>query len=136
MLPPYVNSSATRWHITGNPIASYSIEPFGKHWEEDVGPCFPRQQLQLSSANITQTIGKKFAQYWGKLWPDSLTYHNTLYKSMFDTYQQYVTYSLRPRTAHCMQSWCQSVVVIYVEKQCLAGVETLAQPPTCRMDAR
>ena len=28
--PPYINSLATRWHITGNPTASYSMKPFGK----------------------------------------------------------------------------------------------------------
>ena len=39
-------------------------------------------------------------------------------------------------TTCCAESWCQSVVVIYVEKQCLAGLETLAQPPACRMDTR
>ena len=42
---------------------------------------------------------------------------------MFDTYQER-TYSLRPSTAHCTESWC------------LASVETLAQSPDCRIVTR
>ena len=36
----------------------------------------------------------------------------------------------------CTESWCISIVVMYGEKECLAGVETLAQSPACRMDTR
>ena len=28
VLPPYVNSLATRWHITGNSTSSFSIQPY------------------------------------------------------------------------------------------------------------
>ena len=42
---------------------------------------------------------------------------------MFDAYQQF-DYSLWPRKAHCTESLCQSVVVIYVENECLAVEET------------
>ena len=41
--------------------------------------------------------------------------YKNLFKSMCDTYQQN-DFSLRPRTAGCMESLWQSVVVIYVEK--------------------
>ena len=39
----------------------------------------------------------------------------TLSKSIFDSYQQ-VDYSVKHQTACCMESWLQSVVVIYFEK--------------------
>ena len=97
-----------------------------------VRPCSPEQQFQLSSVNKTdnwETIcwvcGRATAQH----------IHKTLHKSMFDTYQQ-VSYSLRPRTACCTGIWYQSAVVIYVEKYCLAGEESLAYSPAFRMDAK
>ena len=55
------------------------------------------------------------------------------YRLMLDTYQQ-ADYSLRPTTACCTNSWCWSVVVMYVEKYYLAGAETLAESPACRMN--
>ena len=54
---------------------------------------------------------------------------------MFDTYQVR-TYSLRPSTECCTESWCQSVVVILGVKYYLSHVETLAHSPACRMDTR
>ena len=35
-----------------------------------------------------------------------------------------------------MESWCQPVVVVYVEKQYLAGVENLTQSPACGIDPK
>ena len=61
--------------------------------------------------------------------------HKTLYKSKFDNYQQ-TDHSLNLRTAHYMESWSPSVVVIYVEKWCLAKVETLSQLPVCMIDTK
>ena len=40
--------------------------------------------------------------------------HKTSCKSMFDTYQQ-GDYLLRHMTTCCTRSWCQSVVLVYVE---------------------
>ena len=40
--------------------------------------------------------------------------YKSLNKLMFDTYQQ-VALSFKPNTVHCIKSWCQSVVAIYVE---------------------
>ena len=77
VLPPYVNSPATRWHFTGNPTASYSVKLLGQTlvrgcWA--VGSCSPEQWFQLSGANTAQTIGKLIAQYQGELWPKSPKY--------------------------------------------------------------
>ena len=58
--------------------------------------------------------------------------HRTLYKSMFDT-NQHIDYSQRANAACWIESWCQCIVVIYVENKCLAGVETLAQSSAHRM---
>ena len=69
VLPSYIDSPATRWHITGNPTSSYySMKHLGQilrrgYWA--VRPCFPEQQFQLSSDNTSQTVGKVFAWYWG-----------------------------------------------------------------------
>ena len=54
---------------------------------------------------------------------------------MYDTYQQVDNYK-KPRTERCAKSWCLPIVLMHVENQCLAWVETLAQSPACRMDTR
>ena len=73
VLPSYVNSLTTKWHITGNPTASYSMKPYGTNFEKrmlTVRLCSPEQQFQLSSANNAQAIWKLFAWYWRELKPN------------------------------------------------------------------
>ena len=47
-----------------------------------------------------------------------------------------MTYSMKHSTVHFTEPWCLSVVVMWVEKYCLARVETLAKSPVIRMDTR
>ena len=44
LLPPYVNSLVTRWHITGHPTASNLMKPYGQTFRRGcwtIGPCCP-----------------------------------------------------------------------------------------------
>ena len=80
----------------------------------------PHRQL----GNYLLTTGESYGQTAQHI-------HKILYRSMFDTYQ-HIDNSLGPRIASCSMH----VVVIYFEKQCLTGVENLAQSPAGRTDMR
>ena len=114
LLSPSVTPSATRSHTSSD-----SMNPYEANIERKMLGCqalFSRENVQISSVNTAQTIVDLLAQFWGELWPNSpkYSYCKTIHTSLFDT-NQWVDYLLRPRTAHHMESWCWSVVVMYAE---------------------
>ena len=86
----------------------YSMKPYKVNIERKmVG-----SQAFLSRAIVPTIYLLRTKENYG---PTSQYIHKSLNKSMFDTYQQ-VDHLLGPRTAHCTEPWCQSTVVIHVEK--------------------
>ena len=97
---------------------SFNPAIWGKHLEEDVR--LPSLAPQSNSSNCIVLIPHRLLGNYllGTRNSYSLPAQHickTLYKSMFDTYQP-ISHSLRPRKACWTESWCQSIVVIYVEK--------------------
>ena len=103
VLPPYVNFPATRYHITGNPTASYSVKP--------VGPCNSSNCLVLI---LQRKLGNYLLYAGESCGPTAQHIHKPLYQSMFDTKKE-VDYSLRPRRVCCTESWCPSVILDTME---------------------
>ena len=65
-------------------------------------PCSPEYYFHMSSAKTSQQLGNYLlstGEIYGQTTPHIC---KTLYRSMFDTYQQ-DNYSVRPRTVHCME---------------------------------
>ena len=127
-----ISSLATRLHTSCDSIVIWGIS-----LEQDVwllGLFSQGQYFPLSSASTAQISRKLFTLYWRKLWPNNPT-------NLQDYSGQFLMLTNKS-TTHCgpeqlsIESWCQSVVVMYVEKQCLAREETLPQSPACRMDTR
>ena len=108
-----------------------------KHWKEDVG--LSGLALQCNSSNCLVLImhrqcGETICSVMGNgVTQQHYISARLLYRSMFGTYQQ-DEYSLRLRTVHCIESLCSSVVVMHVEKYCLAGRDTPAKAPASSMD--
>ena len=130
VLSPYVKSPC---HKVQHFLFNEAI--WHKHWEEDIG--LPGLPLQSSCYNCLLLIPQRQLGTYFLPTGQSYSQHiqKSVYKSMFDMYQQ-VHHSPIPMAACLMECWHQSVVVIYVEKQCLARVKTLAQSSAYRMDTR
>ena len=120
VLPSYVNSPYHKVHHSFD-----SMKLHEANIESKILDCWvllSRAIVPKPSSNTAQVIGEAFVQYWGSYILIMQHIHKTLYRLMLHTYQQ-VDYSLKPRTACCTDSWCQSIEVMYVEKWCLAGVK-------------
>ena len=130
MLCPF----ATRWHT-----CSTSMKPVEANIQRKMLGCCTLLSRAILPTCLVLTLHGHLGNYLfltGESY--SLTdqhIHKTLYRAMFATYQQ-VEYWLKLRTGSCMESWCWSVEVIYVQKWCLTAIETLSQSPACRMDTR
>ena len=104
-------------HTGNSTYLLFSLVIHDKHWEEDIG--LLGLALQRESSNCLVLIPHRQLGNYLLSTGDSynLTAHHihmTLYKSMFDNYQQ-VEYLLRPRTVHSTESMCKCVVVTCVE---------------------
>ena len=91
----------------------------GKHLEEDFGLLHLTLQINSSSCLVLilhRQLGHYLLSTGDSYGPTAQHNCKTLYASMFATFQQNVTCSLGTRPEYRMESWCQSVIVIYVEK--------------------
>ena len=90
----------------------------GKHWEESVG--LLGLNLQRNSSNCPVLIlhiqlGNYLLHTGESYCLTAQQIHKTL-GSMFDIYP-HAEYSQRSSTGHCVESWCWSIVMMYMEKQ-------------------
>ena len=114
-----MNSPATGWHITGNPTASYSMTPFGQTLRG--GNLAVGLVLQSGSSNcLVLSIGE--------------SYDPTDFIQVNICHLPTISYPLRPKTACCTGSWCQSVVVMCAENSVQVEYK-LAQSPAGRVDS-
>ena len=86
---------------------------WGKHWEEDFR--LSRAIVPTSRTILYRKVGNHLLTPRQNYGLTVQHVHKILYRSMFDTHQQ-VDYSLKNKTAHCMESWCQCIVIMYFKK--------------------
>ena len=104
----------------------------GRYWA--IGPALQSNSYNCLVLILHRQLGSYLLGTGESYHPTAQTY------TRLDISQCLILTKRRPThcgsAQHAVQSWCQSVVVMLGEKQCLAGVEMLAQSPTSRMDTR